>query len=690
MPQRILIVEDEAIVALDIQQRLETLGYDVIDTVSDGNSAITLTREHLPDLILMDIQIQGDIDGIQTAEALASIHDVPVVFLTANSDEATLQRAKRAGPMAYLLKPFQDRDLRTAIEIALYRHELQLQLKESKEWLATTLGSIGDGVIATDKQGNVILMNSVAEKLTGHGQKEAFNSPIEQIIPLSDERTCQPIVNPVRRVLESGETVYLANHAVLVRDDGGMIPVEDSAAPIRDSKGTLTGVVLVFRDVSERRRHDQEIERYQKHLEEIVQERTKELLNTNRRLQKEIHEREKSEGERISLQDQLARAEKMKSLGLLAGGIAHDLNNTLGPLVGYPELILRKLPADSPVRRQVEKIQLAAQNASDVIQDLLTLARRGRYELAPLNVNDVIHEYLESPGLEKMRAERPEVELNLRIDPELPQIDGSPSQLSKVIMNLIVNAYDAMPQGGRLTIETGSSFFHKLESGHERIKPGDYIWVRIADTGTGIPEENLKRIFEPYFSSKSMQSRSGSGLGLAIVYGVVKDHNGYYDVFTEVGEGTEFILYFPKSTAKNKTADLRSVTVGGEERLLVVDDDENQRELMNDILGDLGYDVTVAANGHQAIEKLRHASFDLVLLDMIMEKGFDGLDTYREMVAVAPGQKAIVVSGYAPTERVKELLAMGGGTMLKKPYTFQQLSLTVRNELDRTVITRPD
>ncbi len=389
-----------------------------------------------------------------------------------------------------------------------------------------------------------------------------------------------------------------------------------------------------------------------------------------------------AEDQRLELQEKLDRAERMESLGILAGGVAHDLNNMLGPLVGYPELILMKLPKDSPVRKQIERVGNAARDAADVIQDLLTLARRGRYEMEPINLNEVVQTYLESPGFAQICERHRGVSVNTALSESLPCISGSSAHLSKVVMNLIVNAFDAMPHGGTLNVETSTKLLSRLQNGYDHIIPDEYVLLSVRDSGIGIAEEDMAKIFEPYYSKKRMGT-SGSGLGLSVVYGVVKDHHGYYDVISEVNKGTQFIVYFPVcKDAQSKTGPDSNV-VGGTESILVIDDSTEQREFAVDVLSSLGYDVRTAENGTEGVRYLKEDRINLVLLDMIMEPGFDGLDTYREIIKLHPDQKVIIASGFAATDRVELAQKLGAGAYVKKPYTRQIIARAVRQELDK-------
>ena len=389
-----------------------------------------------------------------------------------------------------------------------------------------------------------------------------------------------------------------------------------------------------------------------------------------------------AEQEKRKLQDQLARAQKMESLAILAGGVAHDLNNMLGPLVGYPELILLKLPEDSPIRRQVKRIGKAAEEAANVVQDLLTLARRGRYEMGPINLNEIVLSYLDSPGFEKLGEKRPEIELIQNLDESLTDITGSRPHLMKVIMNLCINSYDATPEAGSVTVSTGIKNLKQLSNGHDEITPGDYAFVSVKDTGKGIAAEDLPRIFEPYFSKKKMGT-SGSGLGLSVVYGIVKDHSGYYDIITEPGKGADFQLYFPASETIITRRAKRRKQAGGSETILIVDDVEDQRAMAGELLSSLGYSVQLAASGQEAIKLAGGASFDLVVLDMILLDGMDGFDTYQALLEIRSDQKAIIISGYSATDRVENAQCLGAGEYIKKPFTLETIGQAVRSELDR-------
>ena len=399
----------------------------------------------------------------------------------------------------------------------------------------------------------------------------------------------------------------------------------------------------------------------------------------------DITERRRAEEQKKMLQEQLTRAERMESLGVLAGGVAHDLNNILGPLVAYPEIIKMKLPEDSQVHAEITKIEKSAERAAEVVQDLLTMARRGRYEMVPLCVGEVLNSYLQSTDFTNLEARFPDTIIQAHLDSSLPQIMGSHAHLYKVIMNLVMNACEAMPHGGSLNIKAEFRHIEKLTSGFANIGEDDYIILTVADTGSGIKKDDLKHLFEPFYSKKKMGT-SGSGLGLAIVYGVIKDHSGFIDVRSEIGKGTEFIIYLPVAKEVEYRVEKKqdAIDIRGTEKVLVVDDLEDQRELAMSVLSSLGYIVEVAGSGAEGVEYLKHHDVDIVILDMIMEEDFDGLNTYEEIVKFKPGQKAIIASGFSETERVKKAERLGVGRYLRKPYTMQILGKAIREVLGET------
>lgn len=400
----------------------------------------------------------------------------------------------------------------------------------------------------------------------------------------------------------------------------------------------------------------------------------------------DITDRKRADEERRSLEERLRRAEKMEALGTMAGGVAHDLNNVLGIVVGYSELLADEVAESSAASPYVKEIQKGAERAASIVQDLLTLARRGVPSRQVLSLNSIVLECRNSPEFAKVLLDHPNLRVKTELESDLLYISGSPIHLGKSFMNLVYNAAEAMPRGGILAVKTANCYLDKTLAGYDEVREGDYVVLRVADTGEGIPDADLKRIFEPFYTKKVM-GRSGTGLGLAVVWGTIRDHLGYVNVESEEGKGTTFTLYFPvtrEEPAREEAFIAVAEYMGQGECILVVDDVLQQRELAEKILTKLNYRVTTVAGGEEAVEYLRQHKVDLVVLDMIMEPGLDGLDTYRRILEIQPRQKAIIVSGFAETERVTKAQELGAGAYVKKPYVLEKLGVACRRELDRS------
>jgi len=398
---------------------------------------------------------------------------------------------------------------------------------------------------------------------------------------------------------------------------------------------------------------------------------------------RDIFNRKQAEKERIDLEEKVARLQKMEALGLLAGGVAHDLNNVLSGIVGYPDLLLMELPQDSPLRNPILNMQSSGQKAADIVQDLLTLARRGVITSEVLNLNDIVKEYLVSPEHERLKAFHSGVQIETNLDRELLNIKGSPTHLRKTVMNLVSNAAEAQVSGGKITLLTKNQYIDRPIKGYDNIQEGDYVVIEVSDSGIGIAAEELNRIFEPFYTKKVM-GRSGTGLGMAVVWGTVQDHRGYIDIESKEGEGTTFYLYFPvtrDSIVEEKSVIPVEAYMGTGQTILIVDDVRDQRELASSMLTKLGFSAKAVSSGEEAIDYLKNNSTALVLLDMIMDPGIDGLDTYRQILKFHPNQKAIIASGFSETKRAKEAQKLGAGQYVIKPYTLEKIGIAVKNEL---------
>lgn len=426
-----------------------------------------------------------------------------------------------------------------------------------------------------------------------------------------------------------------------------------------------------------------ELQKAQNVLEDKVLIRTKELSLANIKLTNEIEERIKNEQQRRELEEQLSRAEKMEAIGTLAGGVAHDLNNLLSGIVSYPELLLLDLPEDHKFTAPLRTIKNSGKRASIIVEDLLTMARRGVAKHDLLNFNRVMEEFQESHEFSNIKKYHPEIDLKWDLAAKESHINGSKVHLLKAIMNLTLNAAESIPRQGVVTVSTSNKYIDTVLKSYDEVNEGEYLKLRVEDNGIGISPDNLERIFEPFFTTKSL-GRSGSGLGMAVVWGVVKDHGGYINIQSKKGEGTIFDLFFPLQRTKNdfasESTDLDSLQARGES-VLVVDDIKEQREIATAMLKRLGYQVNVVSGGEAAIAYLRQTNVDIVLLDMIMTPGIDGLETYRQIIEIVPDQKVIIVSGFSENDKVREAQQLGAGPYVKKPYGIKEIASVLSQEL---------
>jgi len=515
------------------------------------------------------------------------------------------------------------------------RKQAEQALRESELKYRTILESIEDGYYEVDLAGNITFFNDSLCRIFGYAREELRGVNYRR---LTTEANAGEVYRVFNRIFLTG-TSDRGFDWEIIRPDGTTRHIEASVSRRVDEDGKPIGFRGIVRDISEKRR----------------------------------------------LEAQLQRAQKMEAIGTLAGGVAHDLNNILSGLVSYPELLLMQIPQDSPLRKPLLTIQRSGERAAAVVQDLLTLARRGVAVSEVVNLNDIIRQYLKSPEHERLLSFHPGVTAKTHLETELLNISGSPVHLSKTVMNLVSNAAEAVREGDEIVISTANRYIDRPIKGYEDISEGDYVVLTVADPGVGISSEDIKKIFEPFYTKKKM-GRSGTGLGMSVVWGTVKDHHGYIDVESREGEGTTFTLYFP-ATRKEKQADQPRLSVesykGRGESILIVDDVEQQREIATEMLKGLGYSVAAVSSGEEAVEYLKSHSVDLVVLDMIMDPGMDGLDTYREILRFRPGQRAIIASGFSETERVREAQRLGVGAYVRKPFLSDRIGPAIRAELEK-------
>ena len=446
----------------------------------------------------------------------------------------------------------------------------------------------------------------------------------------------------------------------------------------RQTQDELGALINGFNDMlSQIQDRDRELEKHRDRLEELVSRRTHELQRSNDQLKKEIKER-------THMQEELGRAQKMEAIGILAAGVAHDLNNILSGITSYPEYMLANLPKSSPLYKPLQTIQSTGNKAAAIVEDLLVLSRRSVALVDTIQIDTLIEDYLKSPEFEKVLSYHPRIDIKVDLAPGLLPVAGSEIHLQKMIMNLMTNAIEAIDQGGTVQVEAENVYIDSPIKGYETVQEGDFVRICFTDTGTGIDPHIIDRIFEPFFTRKQL-GRSGTGLGMAIVWGTVKDHMGYIEVNSTVGKGTSFVIYLPVTRQPHKPEEKTSLDEfkGHGELILVVDDSPDQREIASVILTDLGYLVETADSGEAAVEFIKSKKPDVILLDMIMAPGIDGFETYRQIQKINPGQRAIIASGYSESDKVKKTQALGAGQYIRKPYTMQTIAAALRQELDK-------
>lgn len=496
-------------------------------------------------------------------------------------------------------------------------------LRESEERFRTIIETASDPIYVKNRQLHYITVNPSFARLFNLAPEYFAGKSYDDLFPDNDTEHNRKIE---QRVL-NGEIVAEESMRIIAGKEQYFHII---SAPMRTAAGDIIGICGIARDITEIR----------------------------------------------NLREYAARAQRLETAGRIAGQVAHDFNNLLGPLIAYPGVIRDELPDNHEVISFLDDMEKAAEQMADINQQLLTLGRRGHYIQEPLNLNEIIRQVSE------LLQPYPEgVTLTTDLPDTIMNILGGSAQIYRIISNLAINAFDAMPGGGELHIATENCYVDEQVGEFRRIPIGEYVRITVSDTGHGIAEENLSMIFDPFFTTKKADRKRGSGLGLSVVHAVVEDHHGYIDVESRPGKGTIFRLYFPITRDKIDQAEAESI-VGGDENIMVIDDDKIQRDVTLKLLEKLGYGAVGADGGEKALAILKTAPQDLLILDMIMP-GMDGLETYRRVLEINRRQRAILVSGYAESDRVKRAHKLGAGEFLRKPITLKALATTIRKELDR-------
>jgi PAS domain S-box-containing protein len=503
--RKILVVEDEAIVAMHLSELLKSKGYDVVGVAADAKTAIKKYAAHQPDIILMDVTIKGKKDGIELAKDILAEQGAPVVFLTAHADDETLRRVQSIAPHGFILKPFKDAELCMVLEITISRFQEERRLSKERKFLQSTLMSIGEAVIIADKDGQVRIMNDKAAELTEWDKHNVLLQPVERVVRLIEENSRQELECPVLTALRENRTIYLARKTYLISKTGKEIPIVDSAAPIHGEENSVVGAVMVFFDSSQ---------------------------------QAEIPMQEH--------QNWLTRIEEAKKEAVrhIAAGMAHNYNNVLAVLLGNLQILRyasEQKNADA-MEKHLHSVEKSAKRAALLTEQLVGYTGQGKMCISKVNLNDVVHAVIE-----EQRAELEKIEVKLSLMPHLPEVQGDARQLRHVIEHIVRNSVEAIQEKamaeknfvGNIHIET------KTEAPYATQPDGvqkHVVCVAVHDNGVGIAPEHQNRIYEPFFS---MKKGFFAGLGLSMVQGVVKNHGGEISCRSQVGQGTTFFVRMP-------------------------------------------------------------------------------------------------------------------------------------------------
>ncbi len=618
--KRVLVVEDEALIAADIQRRLQRLGYSVPLVATSGEEALRCAGSTPLDLILMDIRLSGKLDGIATARALKVNSDTPVVYMTAHADRETIQRAKLTEPFGYILKPITDDDLSSAVEIGIYKHEMDRRVRASEAWLSTTLRNIGEVTIATDTAYKVVFVNPVAEQLTGCSTTEDRGRALAEILELYEESTETRAKCPAFNHHSVGIQAY-----TLVSRAGKKTPVEIECFENRSAE--VLGYIVVVSDITGRREWEL----------------------------------------------RLMQSQRMEAIANLAGGLAHDFNNQLTVILGYADELYSRL--SEPDRQQALEIRKAATVASSITRQLLTVSRRHPVQAEVLSINDLILE-LEAMLSHSLGTHRL---LTTNLSANAGFVRAERNQLKQVLLNLAINARDAMPRGGQLRIETSSTETDADNPATRLHGPGQYVRIRVADSGEGMDKETLSHIFEPFFTTK--KPGFGTGFGLSIVHSIVTQSGGYITAASEPGKGATFEILLPRIVQGALAgAELRAAGKEAMQTLLLVDDEDGVRHVMRSFLDQEGYQILEAGNAAEAqdIAAACKTPIHLLITDVLLPD-VSGLQLAERLQHRHPDMKVLFVSGYPHDSLGRD--GVPGAPVLLKPFVSSDLIRSVRTLL---------
>jgi len=636
MTTRVLLVEDERISAFNLQQGLRRLGYDVPSIASSGAAALQLITRDRPDIVLMDIHIEGDIDGIETAGQIPPELMIPVIYLTAYSEDSTLKRAAETKPYGYLLKPFSERELHAMIQMAMQRHATELalynseaELRRSREDFRFLFRDSPLPMWVYDLETTRFIdVNDAAVESYGYARDEFLSLSVFDIRPDEDAPKVSALLGrDAPRYLEASGLRHRRKNGDIIQVDVFSHALEFERRPAR---------VAVAIDVTRRNQ----------------------------------------------VEEQLRQAMKMEAVGQLTGGVAHDFNNLLAIIQGNLELLSEKLPLTPQTAEMMQHALAASERGAILTQRLLAFSRQQPLEPRLVKLGEFVRRELVL--LNRTLSEA--IEISAKVAPDVWPVLIDPGQLGNAILNLAVNARDAMPEGGLLIITAENTALDAAYAAENaEVVPGDYVLLSITDSGTGMPPEVVKRVFEPFFTTKALGR--GTGLGLSMVFGFVKQSGGHIKVYSELGHGTAVKIYLPRAESPGRLDEPQLETadpaLGHGEAIFVVEDDSGVRQFVVTLLTDLGYSLREAVDGPAALEALKSGvTVDLLLSDVVLPKGMSGPALAKAARSLDPALKVLFMSGYTRDALLREGALEEQVHIIMKPFRKIDLAAKIRAVLD--------